>query len=194
MFFLTTVCLDEINEKLLEYEAIGDYAAEDQWLTVIYQQVQDAYHRYAVLPADAQLLVEGREKLLELDYIWSLMPRAEMIVGYTANYTPTLLSSGASFVLYTQGASGQYYAIDGNGNAVAISINANGEIIANVSNRSTLHWTISVNGSNATIRSASTNRYLYPSGNSVTSTPCSSSRCPSLSTSRIAALGLLRSM
>jgi len=152
---------DDIDEKIFEYDSIGDEAAMEQWLTTIYLQVQEAYRRYAVLPVNAQLLIENRDKLLELEYIWAMMPLVDTVVGYTANYSTNLLSSGASFVFYTQASNGQYYAIDGRGNAVAVTISANGEIIANVNDRSSLLWTISGTGNNTLIYSSSSNRYMH---------------------------------
>ena len=59
------------------------------------------------------------------------------VVGSTVNYTNNLLTQGGSFIVYTTGSDGAYYAIDGNGNAVKLEISGN-SIYADVANPNTL--------------------------------------------------------
>ena len=163
--------IDQIEEKIQEYESVGDYEGEEAWMTELYQQVQNTYRRYALLPAEAQEAVPNRDKLLEMEFIWSIMPLAETLVGYAIPYGPEYFTSTGKFVFYTQGASGQYYAFDQDGNAVPVSVDANGMITISSDNEETLLWTLTGNGSDHFIQSVSNSRYMhaYPhSGSSVT--------------------------
>ena len=65
---------DEIDGKIAEFEAAEDYAGEEAWLTETYQKVGNAYAAYISLPENLQARVVNRDKLLKLDYIWSVMP------------------------------------------------------------------------------------------------------------------------
>ena len=89
------------------------------------------------------------------------------VVGSTVNYSNNLLTQGGSFIIYTTGADGKYYAIDGNGNAVEIQISTSGTISADVSDPNTLYWNFEKannydNRSAYYISNASTGKYLHP--------------------------------
>ena len=88
-------------------------------------------------------------------------------IGQTANYTNNLLSNGGSFIVYTSGADGKYYAMDGNGDAVEIQISNTGVISADVADTNMLYWTFekasNYDGKSAYyIRNAATGMYLHP--------------------------------
>ena len=161
---------DEIDEKLMEYEAVGDYAGEEEWLMQVYQQVFDAYRSYARLPAWLQERIIGREKLLEMEYIWCMAPLADAEIAGTIKYNEAMFTDGAQFVLYTKSGD-QYYAFDSSGAAVPITINAQGMIVADEAYKNSLLWTFTKSGSGYQIRSvSSTNRYMYATSGGVTST------------------------
>ena len=91
---------------------------------------------------------------------------AGTVIGSTANYTNNLLTGGGNFIIYTTGADGKYYALDGNGNAVAIQITSN-TITADVSDSNLLYWSFEKannydNKPAYYIRNVSTGRYLHP--------------------------------
>ena len=89
------------------------------------------------------------------------------MIGSTANYTNNLLTQGGSFIIYTAGTDGKYYALDGNGKAVEIQIDAAGSIYADVPDQNTLYWsfTKTTNYDNKPayyIQNAATSMYLHP--------------------------------
>ena len=61
-------------------------------------------------------------------------------IGQTADYTNDLLTSDASFIIYTV-SDGKYYAMDGNGDVVEIQIGTTGVITADIADPSLLYWT-----------------------------------------------------
>ena len=88
-------------------------------------------------------------------------------IGQTATYNNNLLSNGGSFIVYTSGTDGKYYAIDGNGAAVELQISNTGVISANVTDPNTLYWSFEKasnydNKSAYYIRNAATGIYLHP--------------------------------
>lgn len=154
---------DEIDEKIMEFEDAEDYEAEEIWLTEIYQKVGITYKYYTDLPENHRKFVTNSEKLMELEYIWSVAFLIETEIGKTAEYSADMFSSG-QFIIYTRGANG-YYAINGSGAAVLINITDDGIITANVGNKNELLWTLS--GSNGTfkIKNVSSGRYLHAFAN-----------------------------
>ena len=88
-------------------------------------------------------------------------------IGQTATYSNSLLSNGGSFIVYTSGNDGKYYAIDGNGDAVEIQISNAGVIAASVTDPNVLYWSFEKannydNKSAYYIRNAATGIYLHP--------------------------------
>ena len=87
-------------------------------------------------------------------------------VGQRVTYSNNILNNG-SFILYTTGSDGKYYAIDGNGNAVEIQISNTGVISAAVADANSLYWNF-VAGDNYDgryayfIQNAATGMYLHP--------------------------------
>lgn len=93
--------------------------------------------------------------------------RAATNIGQTVTYTSSLINSDDSYILYTTGSDGSYYAIDGDGNAVAIAIDENGRITADVSDSATLYWNFTKtsnydNKPTYYIQNAATGMYLHP--------------------------------
>ena len=88
-------------------------------------------------------------------------------IGQTVAYNGNLLNNGGSFIVYTSGTDGKYYAIDGNGDAVQIQINGSGTITADVADPSLLYWSFEKannydNRSAYYIYNAVTGLYLHP--------------------------------
>ena len=88
-------------------------------------------------------------------------------IGQTATYNNNLLSNGGSFIVYTTGSDGKYYAMDGYGKAVEIQISSSGVISADVSNPNTLFWSFEKannydNRSAYYIYNSVSGRYLHP--------------------------------
>lgn len=71
---------DEIDEKILAFEEVEDYEGEELWMTDVYQKIALTYAYYAALEEPLQTCVVNRQKLLELEYIWSLMPLAPVYI------------------------------------------------------------------------------------------------------------------
>ena len=63
---------DEIDAKMAAFEATEDYECEEAWLTEVYQQVARAYYYYSALSDELKAKVTNADKLLELEYIWSV--------------------------------------------------------------------------------------------------------------------------
>jgi len=93
-------------------------------------------------------------------------------IGSTAAYSQSLLSSGGSFILYTQGSDGNYYAIDGNGNAVKLTVGADSFISSPEGNES-IFWSFSYCGNydgqtTYYIQNTATGIYLHPHADNYT--------------------------
>ena len=170
---------DEIDAKIMEFEDAEDYEGEEAWLTEIYQQVGMAYKYYTDIPENHRKFVTNSEKLMELEYIWSMAVLIETEIAETITYNANMFTESAAFVVYTQGTNG-YYAFDGNGTAVPINIDSNGVITANVNNRNELLWSFTKEGTDTyIIRNLSSGRYMhaYPNnGSGVTTSGAYSSR------------------
>lgn len=65
---------DEIDAKVEEFAASGDEDGETAWLEQVYGQVAEAYYYYEQLGETLQAYVTNADKLLELEYIWSVTP------------------------------------------------------------------------------------------------------------------------
>ena len=169
---------DEIDEKIMEFEAAEDYDGEEEWLTEIYQQVARAYKKYDQLPPGLQEYVWNRDKLLELEYIWSVAKLIETEIGQTIAYSAGMFTSEAKYILYTQSGD-QFYAFDGYGKAVPVHIDYSGVITADVTDQNELLWTFASQGGNSyTIYNTESRRYMHAfpqDGSSVTSTGVHSS-------------------
>ena len=88
-------------------------------------------------------------------------------IGQTATYSNNLLTNGGTFIVYTTGSDGKYYAIDGDGAAVEIQISNTGAITANVEDTNMLYWTFEKasnydNKAAYYICNAATGMYLHP--------------------------------
>ena len=98
------------------------------------------------------------------------------VIGSTVNYTSNLLSQGGSFIIYTSGSDGKYYALDGNGNAVQIQIDAAGSICADVADQNTLYWVFEKTNNYDNkpayyIKNALTGKHLHPNRDNATYGP-----------------------
>lgn len=98
---------------------------------------------------------------------------AAKTIGQTATYSTNLLSGGGSFILYTTGTDGKYYAIDGSGAAVEIQISNTGSITANVEDPNTLYWSFEKadnydNKPAYYIQNVSTGIYIHPNADQAT--------------------------
>ncbi len=163
---------EEIEEKIIEFEDAEDYEGEEAWLTEIYQQVAAAYKYYMDLPEEHRELVTNKEKLLDLEFIWSAAILIETEVAETVEYSSDMFAATRFFVIYTKGENG-YYAFNGTGKAVPINIDQNGVITANVGSRDELLWSFSGSRGNYQIRNKSSGRYMHAylnNGSGVTTT------------------------
>ena len=92
---------------------------------------------------------------------------AGTVIGSTVNYTNNLLTQGGSFIVYTSGSDGKYYALDGDGNAVPIQIDASGSISVNVADANSLYWVFEKTNNYDNkpayyIKNALTGKHLHP--------------------------------
>lgn len=70
---------DEIDDRIAEFETVEDYEGEEEWLAEVYQQVAEVYQMYSDLGEELQPFVTNADKLLELEYIWSVATLIEDI-------------------------------------------------------------------------------------------------------------------
>ena len=91
----------------------------------------------------------------------------DVTIGATVSYSSSLIQNGNSFILYTVGTDGKYYAMDGNANAVEIKIDSKGNITCSIDDPSLLYWTFNSHTSYDNrptyyIQNKATGRYLHP--------------------------------
>lgn len=98
---------DEIDAKIMEFEDAEAYEEEELWLTEIYQNVGLAYARYVGLTEDLQDRVINRDKLMELEYIWSMMPLATYYVWLDGTNGKMMSLAGSDNTRYTLQSAGQ---------------------------------------------------------------------------------------
>lgn len=67
---------EELEAKQKELAEVGDEDAEEQWMMEVYQKISQTYGYYSLLEEKLQLRVVNREKLLALEFVWSMMPLA----------------------------------------------------------------------------------------------------------------------
>lgn len=67
---------EEIGAKLDAYDAAGDDEGYEAYFEEVYRQVMTAYLRYQELGENLQARVSNRDKLLEMEWLWSAMPLA----------------------------------------------------------------------------------------------------------------------
>lgn len=92
--------------------------------------------------------------------------RAVTQLGKVMNYSANGFSTEDTYIIYTLGSDGNYYAIDGSGNAVQVFVSDNGMVTTNATNTDVLKWTFNgSNGSFLILNDANSNR-IYPSGSS----------------------------
>ena len=93
---------------------------------------------------------------------------AAKTIGQSVTYTDKLIKNGDSFILYTAGADGKYYAIDGNAKAVEVQVNAtSGAVYSDIEDPSILYWTFGESGKDGSaltfpIQNVATGMYLHP--------------------------------
>ena len=63
---------DEIDAEIEAFEAAEDYEGEEVWLGQLYERVGEVYRSYERLDANQRELVTNGDKLMELEYIWSM--------------------------------------------------------------------------------------------------------------------------
>lgn len=84
---------DEIDAQLAEFGATEDYEGEEAWYTGIVQQVAMVYHYYSELSDEEKELVINDDKLLELEYIWSVTAYLADISSDKPTTTPSASTS-----------------------------------------------------------------------------------------------------
>ena len=143
--------------------------AVDGTLYVIEGDVNNTVNEAAYLISDDAVMGYGTVAPSRVPIMMNAAaPMASLpIVGSTTDYVSASLSSGQSFILYTIGSDGNYYAIDGNANAVRIYIDSSGTITSDVSNVSSIYWTFASannydNRPAYYIQNVSNNMYLHP--------------------------------
>ncbi len=152
---------DEIDAKIMEFEDEEDYEGEEAWLTEIYQQVGMAYKYYTNLPESHRKFVANSEKLMELEYIWSVATLIEIEVAKTVDYRAGIFTEDTNFVIYTTDENGNHFAFDGTGRAVPINITEDGVITSGIANKNELLWKFSSSGEGYNIRNVSSGRYMH---------------------------------
>ncbi len=148
----------------------------DGILYVIEGDLDDKVAEAAYEMADSRVTGFGISAKNSAPVLTAPAPVAEgqTLVGTTVNYTSAMLTNNNSFILYTTGTDGNYYAIDGNSNAVRIYIDSSGKVTADVSNPNILYWQFNNKNDNGStlgnydnqptyfIRNVATGMYLHP--------------------------------
>lgn len=75
---------EEIDVKLMEYEASGDLAGQDVYFEEVWSQVCDVYDQYALLSDKQKACVTNADKLMALEYMWG---NQMMTSTYATSYT-----------------------------------------------------------------------------------------------------------
>lgn len=91
----------------------------------------------------------------------------DTVIATTLKYNTSIFNNSSTFLLYTQGTDGKYYAIDGNANAVEIFIDSEGRITSGVSDPELLYWTFAYCGTENSsptyyIQNMRTSMYFHP--------------------------------
>ena len=99
---------DEIDAKLIEFDEAGDIEGEEAWYAEISQQVALAYHVYSNLPDELKPFVTNADKLLELEYIWSVttLELINSIDVYQVNSYASSSETGSLAATIVRGARG----------------------------------------------------------------------------------------
>ena len=97
---------DEIDAKVEEFYEAEDEDGEIAYLEKTYQQVAEAYHYYDMLSEEQKAAVTNADKLLELEYIWSVTPYA--ITQGIDVYQINSYSDNAAAVLFKGGSADSY--------------------------------------------------------------------------------------
>lgn len=163
---------EEIEAKIAEFEEAEDYEGEEAWLTEVYQQIARAYAAYSSLGEELQSHVTNRDKLLELEYIWSAVTLAETQIAKKVDYSADMFKESNRFVVYTSYSSRNntyYYAFDGTGAAIQITIDDAGNISTTAADIDSLIWEFSDQGNNAyVIKNVSTGLHMHSHSTGVT--------------------------
>ena len=158
--------LDKNGNGMVETTAIV-LSLENGVLTVIEGDVENAVAQTAYALESGAVVGYGISAPENRVMMFAASPVATGVaVGTTVNYTNNLLTQGGGFIIYTTGADGKYYAIDGNGQAVEIQINGSA-ISADVSDPNTLYWDFEKannydNKPAYYIKNSATGKYLHP--------------------------------
>lgn len=151
---------DEIDVKVEAFAAAEDEDGEIAWLEQVYQQVAEAYYYYDQLPEMLRSHVSNADKLLELEYIWSVTTFVNDEIARTVAYSEDLFEQSNRLVVYMQSGDA-YYAFDGNGDAVKIEIADDGTITADIDDPTTLYWSFTASDSDYHIKNEATGQYMY---------------------------------
>ena len=163
-----TVFLDKNLNSQADAVAIVTAVSSDS-ITVIEGDVDGEVAEVTYSKAGGEIISSGitapeRLPVITLGVLQS-SPRVK--VGNAAVQSHSLLtSSGARFVIYTQGNDGNYYAINGNGDAVRVYVESDGSITCD-EDRGDIWWTFTsqgtYDGQNAYyIQNTQTGLYFHP--------------------------------
>lgn len=94
-------------------------------------------------------------------------PRAVAPIAKTVTYNTNIFNEGGSFVVYTTGSDGKYYAINGNARAVEIFIDEDGNVTSDVADPNQILWSFVYCGTENNrptyyIQNLATGYYLHP--------------------------------
>jgi len=121
--------------------------------------------------AEAEYALTGTEitgyGLTTPESLLALTALEEKVLATAVVYNADLFTGDSSFILYTMGNDGEYYAIDGNANAVQIQISDEGNITADIDDPTRLYWTFAAaadydNRDAFYIQNMSTGMYMHP--------------------------------
>ncbi|MBE6638840.1 MAG: Cna B-type domain-containing protein [Ruminococcaceae bacterium] len=131
----------------------------------VYSFDSGAVHGYGIPSLAAKLSVIGN--IYQPIATFSAAMDASAAIAQTVTYSTSIFNSDSSFVVYTIGTNGKYYAIDGSGSAVEIFIDGNGNVTSDIGDPNRILWRFEYCGTENNsptyyIRNVATGYYLHP--------------------------------
>lgn len=170
----TTAIVSSVSEEGITVVQ-GDL--NDSVGTTTYLFTDGSIHGYGIPSLAAKLTVlenasrpviqYGASSSASGGYASSASKAGAEVIARTVSYNSSIFNGKSSFVVYTVGSDGNYYAIDGNAKAVPIRIDGNGNVTSDVADPNTILWNFESCGTENNsrtyyIRNVSTGKYLHP--------------------------------